>query len=365
MHMEGANGSIIDFHRVWDLIQKKDGVPSNVYAILVQVPGEDSPFCHDLQGLKMYVIDVGKKDALVKHLVVKKSGTVENNASEIINTTIIAANCNNAILYEKTQLQRIKLRNNTAACITYEELFGRLDGNDASYTCTIDGDFYIVAMRAHDMVLPVYKKLIPIDFWHNGKETRIKGLFQDMRFKYERDSLLYYLTNLHSNSMYHNDVKLNNMLVRVTSKGMVTLSLCDYGAMEHSNDPHVFQTTFPCPWLMLMKARDWFDVPEFTTSVQDRESDVKGYVRLREEYLKMHKPYFPGFDWAEIWEMGATSWNLLSREERDDVRVIYMYNDRYGLGTAFLKLKQQEVELGINVDEGLYKDLLLPTFVVV
>jgi hypothetical protein len=42
------------------------------------------------------------------------------------------------------------------------------------------------------------------------------------------------------------------------------------------------------------------------------------------------------------------------------VRTIYSYNDRYGLWTVFLKLKEQEEDLDIHVPESMYMDLLLP-----
>jgi serine/threonine protein kinase len=181
-------------------------------------------------------------------------------------------------------------------------------------------------------------------------------MFKELLMEYERDSLLCYLSYLHNNNIYHNDVKLNNILLRLTDTGMVTLSVCDYGAIEHTNDNHYLQSTFPSPWLFFMHARKWFGVRKYdTTDVGD-----VGYAKLKDIYLKMHQQYFDAFDWGMVWDGATACWNAMGDGEQQDVRTVYRYNDRYGLGTVFLKLKEQEEDLDIRVPESMYMDLLLP-----
>lgn len=346
--MKGGNGVILDLRRLWSLVKPDDTV---AFLVLVEATKPEEPFKHTITKGRYFALSISDDDHyIIDDLVFKKNDSNWGCVCEVVNTFLLALNVESHI---KTQLKRINLCGCPASRVTYKELIDDLVPN-SDRVVMLDGTFFVVGVRTKYLFYPVFKKLVPVEFWNNKMNA---AWFRRLDIQSEFNTLSIFISRMNDNDFYYNDIKLNNLLLRETEDGAITMSLCDYGAIEHINDDHNYQTTFPCPWAMLMFADSWFGVSEHTTDPKTRYQD-NGYIRLRDKYIGLHKPYYKKYDWNLLWEESVDRWHRLPAEKKSDVAMVLRYNDRYCLGTVFLKLKEQEKELGIFVPEHTYTPLL-------
>lgn len=350
----GAFGTIRDLST---LFMKQ----TEIFIILLPLPTDDtSVFVEPYMNMPVWIATIADDKGTCSGFVYKQPHDEKDGSSiiDIKNSFIVAMNSSREMSI-KTQLALLEVDDSDVDClveISYKDVtlsipkIKELVNSKKKETIAKTGIYYAIAVKYEQYTYPVYQKLIPIDGFHSLNKRSLV-LFSDIDMNKEINSTLLFLDKFHKNNWYHNDIKINNMLLRPLVGDTYTLCLCDYGAFVNNNELYMM-STFPCPMLFIAYP-DIFDPP-----VVDMESGL-------DRYLKSVKRYFDNMDidWEDIWEQCISIYSGIKLKPFDDIaNYVFTYNDRYGLGIAMLTLIATKIKYNasIIIEKDMVRQLLCP-----